>query len=157
MKDAEAGRLDRRAGRRGLERAVQLAVVGLAALLYVALAGRQTLSVDELFSLAMATGHSLEHPTALADERLGDWVEWPSAVPAERYRRYLSHEESAERAARVIRAVRLSDTSPPVYYLLLHVWTRAFGTGASRQSATATSTRGRSRSLLGGAIARKPA
>jgi mannosyltransferase len=29
---------------------------------------------------------------------------------------------------RVVRAVKLSDASPPVYYVLLHGWTRTFGT-----------------------------
>ena len=117
------------ARRRRLERGVQLGIFGLAALLYVAVLGRQTLSADELFSLAMATGHSLEHPAAWADERLGDWIEAPGALPAQRYRRYLSHDDPAAGVARVIRAVRLSDTSPPLYYVLLHGWTRALGTG----------------------------
>jgi hypothetical protein len=30
----------------------------------VAVGGRQSLGNDELFSLALATGHSLEHPAA---------------------------------------------------------------------------------------------
>ena len=104
-------------------------MIGLAALARIALADRQTLSVDEVFSLAMATGHSLEHPAAVADVRLGDWVELPSAVPAEHYRRYLEHEDPPAGIGRVIRSVRLSDTSPPLYYVLLHYWTRVFGTG----------------------------
>jgi hypothetical protein len=119
----------RRHGRRRVERAAILLVIGLAALARIALADRQTLSVDEVFSLAMATGHSLEHPAAVADVRQGDWVELPSAVPAEHYRRYLEHEDPPAGIGRVIRSVRLSDTSPPLYYVLLHVWTRAFGTG----------------------------
>ena len=116
------------ARRRRIRRRVVALVVALGALARIALAD-QPLSADELFSLATATGHSLEHPAAVSDARLGDWVELPTAVPAERYRRFLAHEDPAAGAARVIRAVRLSDTSPPLYYVLLHYWTRAFGTG----------------------------
>ena len=36
---------------------------------------RHCLWVDELFSLAIATGHSLEHPAAAAKPALGDFVE----------------------------------------------------------------------------------
>lgn len=115
--------------RQRIRRAVVIHVIALGAVAWLVIAGRSTLSVDELFSLAMATGHSLEHPAAIADERLGDWVEAPIAVPAVVYRRYLAHDEPPAPATRVLRAVRLSDTSPPLYYVLLHYWTRAFGTG----------------------------
>ena len=115
--------------RRRVRRAAVALVAALAAAAWVVIAGRSTLWVDELFSLAVATGHSLEHPAAVADERLGDWVEWPTAMPAQRYREYLAHDDPVEPIARVIRAVKLSDTSPPLYYLLLHYWTRALGTG----------------------------
>lgn len=119
----------RRLRRRRIRQMVVVLVVALAAVAWVALATRSPLSADELFSLAMATGHSLEHPAGIADERLGDWVELPTAMPAERYRRYLDHDDPPATGARVIRAVRLSDTSPPLYHLLLHYWTRVFGTG----------------------------
>jgi hypothetical protein len=119
----------RRLRRRRIRQMVVVLVVALAAAAWVALATRSPLSADELFSLAMATGHSLEHPAAVADERLGDWVELPTAMPAERYRHYLDHDDPPVTGARVVRAVRLSDTSPPLYYLLLHYWTRVFGTG----------------------------
>lgn len=115
--------------RRRIRAGVVITVVALAAAAWVALATRPGLSADELFSLATATGHSLEHPAAIADERLGDWVEPATAMPAEHYRRYLAHDDPPATAARVVRAVRLSDTSPPLYYLLLHYWTRLIGTG----------------------------
>jgi hypothetical protein len=115
--------------RRRIRAAVVVTVVTLAAMAWVALGSRSGLSADELFSLATATGHSLEHPAAIADERLGDWVDPATAMPAEYYRRYLAHDDPPATRARVIRAVRLSDTSPPLYYLLLHYWTRLFGTG----------------------------
>jgi len=48
-----------------------LAIFILAAGVRVSLAGRHCLWVDELFSLAIATGHSLEHPAAAAKPELG--------------------------------------------------------------------------------------
>jgi mannosyltransferase len=105
-----------------------LLVFALAALLRVVLASRQDLWADELFSLAVATGHSLEHPAAAAVSALGDFVEPADAVSAAAFRRYLDHEAPPAGPGRVIRAVLLSDTSPPLYYLALAAWTRAAGT-----------------------------
>jgi hypothetical protein len=85
--------------------------------------------VDEVFSLAVATGHSLEHPAAGADAARGDFVEAPDPLPAAAYRRTVEHESPPAGPGRVLRAVRLSDTSPPLYYLLLYAWTLALGTG----------------------------
>jgi hypothetical protein len=106
-----------------------LLITAVAALLRFGLAARQDLWADELFSLAMATGHSLEHPAAAAVPRLGDFVEPPAAVPPAIFRRYLGHDTPAAGPGRVVRAVLLSDTSPPLYYLALAGWTRIFGTG----------------------------
>lgn len=106
-----------------------LLVFALAVVLRVALAMRQGLWADELFSLAMATGHSLEHPAAVAVPRLGDFVEAHGAVPAAEYARYLERDRPPASPARVVRAVLLSDTSPPLYYLLLSAWTAVAGTG----------------------------
>lgn len=89
---------------------------------------RQTLWADELFSLAMATGHSLEHPAAEANRAEGDFVQTERPVRADDLRRYITHEHPAADFARVTRAVFLSDTSPPLYYLLLNRWTRLVGT-----------------------------
>ena len=83
---------------------------------------------DELFSLAIATGHSLEHPAAAANPSLVDFVEPDHPVPAEEFRRYLQQDSPPASPARVVRAVLLSDTNPPLYYLLLYGWTRLFGT-----------------------------
>lgn len=90
---------------------------------------RPGLWADEIFSLAMATGHSLEHPAAEADTTLGDFVQRREPQPPEVFRRFAEHETHPVGAGRVIRAVLLSDTSPPLYYLLLNRWTRWFGTG----------------------------
>ena len=47
---------------------------------------------------------------------------------AEEFKRYLSHDNPPASPTRVVRAVLLSDTSPPLYYLLLYGWTLVFGT-----------------------------
>lgn len=104
-----------------------LLVACVAATMQVRLAMRQSLWADELFSLAMATGHSLEHPASVADRTHGDFVEEPRTIPASAIRRYLEHDTPPAGARRVIRAVALSDTSPPLYYLLLNPWLRLFG------------------------------
>jgi uncharacterized membrane protein YhaH (DUF805 family) len=105
-----------------------LLVVLLAACLRAGLAARQDLWADELFSLAVATGHSLEHPAADAVPALGDFVEPALAVPPAEFRRYLELETPPAGPGRVVRAVLLSDTSPPLYYLVLAGWTRVAGT-----------------------------
>ena len=105
-----------------------LVVVGLTALVRIDVAGRSGLWADEIFSLAMATGHSLEHPAAAANTTLGDFVEPDHPVPAKEFRRYLKHDYPPASPARVVRAILLSDTSPPLYYLALYCWTLVFGT-----------------------------
>ena len=104
-------------------------VVAAAIALRVAVIDRQGLWVDEVFSLALATGHSLEHPAAVADPVLGDFTERARPVPSAAFGTYAEHETPAAGVSRVVRAVRLSDTSPPLYYVLLNGWTRWFGTG----------------------------
>ena len=98
------------------------------AMMQIGLALRHSLWSDEVFSLAMATGHSLEHPAASANPALGDFVESAGPVSAVELRRYAEFESVPAGPRQVLRAVKLSDTSPPLYYLLLHIWTRSFGT-----------------------------
>lgn len=105
-----------------------LALFVVAAALRLGLLTRNGLWGDEIFSLAIATGHSLEHPAAAARPELGDFVEPDQPVPAGEFRRYLKHDDPPAGVARVIRAVLLSDTSPPLYYVLLYGWTLVFGT-----------------------------
>jgi Dolichyl-phosphate-mannose-protein mannosyltransferase len=112
----------------GYQQWMLLAVFVIAALLWICVAARSGLWVDEVFSLAMATGHSLEHPAAAADPREGDFVEPDHPVPAKDFQRYLKHDSPPASPARVVRAVFLSDTNPPLYYLLLYSWTLVFGT-----------------------------
>jgi hypothetical protein len=104
------------------------AVLATAFAIQVGLVKRQSLWADEIFSLAIATGHSLEHPAASAHAELGDFVEPDHPVPGVEFRRYLKHESLLDNPKRVVRAVMLSDTSPPLYYLLLSGWTLVFGT-----------------------------
>src|SRR5262249_4491239 len=130
----ERGRLPARAAARSalVRRArtawLVAAVVLVAALVRWPLLTRQGLWVDEVFSLAIATGHSLEHPAAEARAELGDFVEGDAPRAASEWRAYLAHDDPPASLARVVRAVRLSDTSPPLYYVALWAWTRALGT-----------------------------
>jgi hypothetical protein len=105
-----------------------LVLFGVALLLRVVLSERQGLWADEVFSLAIATGHSLEHPASRAEPAMGDFVEAREAMPPSHWRRYLSHERPPASPTQIVRAVFLSDTSPPLYYLLLHGWTLGLGT-----------------------------
>lgn len=105
-----------------------LVAIVIAAVIQISLAQRHSLWADEVFSLATATGHSLEHPAAKAQPQLGDFVEPQAAVPAAQFRSYVAHENPPAGPGRVVRAVLLSDTSPPLYYLLLAAWTIIFGT-----------------------------
>jgi 4-amino-4-deoxy-L-arabinose transferase-like glycosyltransferase len=105
-----------------------LLLFGVAALLRGLLANERGLWADEIFSLAMATGHSLEHPATAADSSRGDFVQVQDPAPAQAYGRYLRHDLPPAGWGRVVRAVLTSDTSPPLYYLLLSAWTRALGT-----------------------------
>ena len=106
-----------------------VAIVAVAALLQTRLALRPGLWVDEVFSLAMATGHSLEHPAAIAQPALGDFVDHRFPEPPATIAAYAAHERPPASMRRVTRAVFLSDTSPPLYYVLLSAWTRLAGTG----------------------------
>lgn len=109
--------------------AVVVALVLAAIGLRIAAALRPGLWGDEIFSLAMATGHSLEHPAAVADAAQGDFVESREPQSPADLRRYAEHDADPAGIGRVVRAVLLSDTSPPLYYVLLSWWTRVFGTG----------------------------
>jgi uncharacterized membrane protein len=103
--------------------ALSLTIIAtVATILRFGISGRSGLWADELFSLAIATGHSLEQPAAEANPALGDFAQADGALPAEKFRRYLRHESPPANPARVVRAVHLSDTSPPLYYLLLYCW-----------------------------------
>ncbi|PZR71488.1 MAG: hypothetical protein DLM73_15745 [Chthoniobacterales bacterium] len=103
-------------------------VFALVAALALCLLPRQSLWIDEIFSLALATGHSLEHPAAAADKTKGDFIEPASPMPAAEWQQYLKHEAPPASPGRAVRAVLLSDTSPPLYYLLLYLWTLIWGT-----------------------------
>ncbi len=109
-------------------RAAWIVLFGIALLLRLSLLDRQGLWVDEVFSLAIATGHSIEQAPAVSRPELGDFVEPRDAVPPAQLRRYLQHDSPPAGPYRVVRAVFISDTSPPFYYLLLWAWTLMAGT-----------------------------
>jgi len=111
-----------------MNRTALVALVLFAGGLAACMAVRSRLWADEIFSLAVATGHSLEHPAATADPARGDFTLNPGVRSRGEWRRYLEHESSGTSVAAVIRAARLSDTSPPLYYVLLSFWTRLLGT-----------------------------
>jgi hypothetical protein len=113
---------------KSLQICLAIGVLCLAAALRAPLLTRQGLWADEVFSLAIATGHSLEHPHEIAESSSGDFIEPDGPVPKESLARYLRHEQPPCAPGDVVRAVALSDTSPPLYYLVLWAWSRALGT-----------------------------
>jgi hypothetical protein len=99
-----------------------LAIIALlAALIRLVVVPRQGLWTDEVFSIAIATAHSVEQPADQSRPSLGDYVESPEPQSPETYRAYLKNASSGSLSL-VTRAVFLSDTSPPLYYILLHGW-----------------------------------
>jgi len=114
--------------RRVSQKHILLAVILIGLAFRIFLIDRQSLWADELFSLAMATGHSLEHPAAAADPSRGDFVEGEGSRSAATWKEYLEPDPHTGGLMSVVRAVQLSDTNPPFYYILLHFWTRVFGT-----------------------------
>lgn len=103
-------------------------IVAVALALRLAVLDREGLWVDEVFSLAVATGHSIEQDPRVSRPELGDFVEPGPAVPPSELRRYLRHDSPPAGPWRVVRATFISDTAPPLYYVLLWAWTLAFGT-----------------------------
>jgi hypothetical protein len=113
----------------------RVASLGLLILIMVLAAGLrlvhargQALWGDEVFSLAMATGHSLEGARDTWIPSLGDFTVFETPVAPGSLRVYLEHASPLESPARVVRAVRISDTSPPLYYVSLWLWTVLAGT-----------------------------
>jgi uncharacterized membrane protein len=102
-------------------------IILMAAVIRLLTISRQSLWSDEIFSIATATGHSLEQPAAKAQPSLGDYVEASSPQSPGFYRAYMSM-SPASNLWSVVRAVFLSDTNPPLYYLLLHTWMLPMGT-----------------------------
>ncbi|HET9210522.1 MAG TPA: glycosyltransferase family 39 protein, partial [Thermoanaerobaculia bacterium] len=113
--------------RRG-DRVAWWLILAAALVLRLAILDRQGLWVDEVFSLAVATGHSIEQDPRVSRPELGDFVEPGPAVPPSELRRYLRHDSPPAGPFRVVRATFISDTAPPLYYVLLWAWTLALGT-----------------------------
>jgi mannosyltransferase len=110
------------------ERWLFVAICGIAIATQLFVAQRSGLYVDEVFSLGIATGHSLDHPAAKADPAFGDFAEADHPRPVQDFQRYLKHDRPPASLPRLIRAVFLADTHPPLYYVLLYIWTLTFGT-----------------------------
>ena len=106
---------------------VSLLTIVAFAMRYAA-ATRQGLDIDEVFSLAIATGHSIEQPAAQSDSSAGDFIEAPAPAGPAYYTKYSEHGARPAGIGRVVRATYLSDTNPPLYYVLLNGWTRLAGT-----------------------------
>src|ERR1700756_3834632 len=83
-----------------------LAIACVATSVDVVVAGRSGLWMDEVFSLAMATGHRLDFSPCVVDPKQGDFVEPKQPIPAGELRRYLEH-DSLSTPGRVLRAVSL--------------------------------------------------
>ena len=103
-------------------------ILVFAAAIRIVHARGQALWGDELFSLAIATGHSLEGDRSTWDASKGDFVAFDTPVSAVELRRSLEHTTPPASPARVARAVLISDTNPPLYYLSLWLWTLLTGT-----------------------------
>ncbi len=110
------------------ERVAWWLILVVALVLRLGLLDREGLWVDEVFSLAVATGHSIEQDPRVSRPELGDFVEPGPAVPPTELRRYLRHDRPPAGPFRVVRATFISDTSPPLYYVLLWAWTLILGT-----------------------------
>ena len=80
------------------------------------------------YSLAIATGHSLEQSAPRADPERGDYFEPDGPRPAAWWARFWNWHNPAPGLDGRLRAVSHADTHPPLYYLSLGVWTELFGT-----------------------------
>lgn len=102
---------------------VLFAMTVIALFLYGLSVFRPGLWSDEIFSIAIASGHSLDQPVALQRGDLGDFVYDLEPRPASHWRAYLA---PTLNLGGVWRAVFLSDLNPPLYYLTLNVWMTIF-------------------------------
>ena len=79
-------------------------------------AQRSGLWVDEAFSLALATGHSLEHPASQAEPEWGDYVEGASLRRAGEFAAYLKHDDPPAGLARLFRGETIGHQSAAVLH-----------------------------------------
>jgi len=90
--------------------------------------GRETLWTDELWSLCMATGHSMCQTPDQTRPELGDYVEALKPMPVSYYGQYTNFNPKTKLAETIIRACSLGDYNSPFYYLLLGYWLKLAGT-----------------------------
>lgn len=102
--------------------------LGLAVALFLAL--RPGLRLEEVSSLCLATGHSLEQRPDFSDPAWNDFELPARAQPASVFQTYTQNKPGPGLFPKeVVRAVLLSTTHPPAYYLLLHTWLKLWGSG----------------------------
>jgi uncharacterized membrane protein len=101
------------------------------ALLVAALAARtyglfgSSIWGDDVLSISDATGHSLD--VWLDGMVAGEtYIDPPGTVPASFFLQYL-HPQPGNNSWRVARDVFASETHPPLFFVLLHLWMRPFG------------------------------
>ena len=88
--------------------------------------GERSLWTDEFFTLFQATGHGIDA------QRYVDRVRGagqPTFVAAGQLKSYL-HRDDAKNAVDVVRGVLRTDDHPPLYFVLIHFWMKAWGDGA---------------------------
>ncbi len=102
-------------------------IILCAVLLRLGVVNKESLWVDELFSLQLATGHSCEQQDKDTRPEKGDFFDHPGFVTAGDMQQYLKLEDRPDIVPRIVRANFLSDARPPLYYLVLNLWLHLFG------------------------------
>jgi hypothetical protein len=111
-------------------RLVVLASACLGFLISLSLALRPGLRLEEVSSLSLATGHSLEQRPDLSDPAWQDFELPERPKPSSFFKSYTQNKPSFHGLPKdVIRAVLLSSAQPPAYPLLLHAWLSLWGSG----------------------------
>lgn len=104
-------------------------LVSLFLLIRLYLAYHQTLWTDELWSLSVATGHSLlcALKGAQVSPERGDYVDQVGLVTAAYYQQYLAFDDRCKLPDAIIRACLRADWNSPLYYLFLWLWLKFVG------------------------------
>jgi hypothetical protein len=113
-----------------LKLTVALTLILLSALiLRLSLLPAQGLWVDEIFSLCVSAGNSLEHHPEKFIPSPGDYQDLDGLVPSSSLAQHAQIPLKGPSLKRILNAVKYSDTSPPLYYILTAGWLHFFGSG----------------------------